>query len=274
MTTLPGRTPSTTPAAPRITVRMSAGPGTQTHTTSQCAATSRGESAQTAPRSSSGAAAAGRRSWTTRGNPAWRTKPAIGAPMLPRPMNPTRIAVAPPLSCRARLLWQEPVRASDHHRHEHHADENLLRGGEPHPRQERNHVLGEPAPLEQAEEHQRAEERPAVVTAPTEDEREPDVETLLRQEHVGLHVRQIVRKQNAGEPRHAGAEREGLHLEAEDRLAGDRRHHLVLANRAKHATERRAAQALERGIDEPDRGQHEEQVEERIVTAEPRVERT
>src|SRR5215470_16287106 len=221
MTTVPEPTPSSTPPAPRITARMSAGPGTQTQTTSHCAATSRGESAQMAPRSSNGAATSGRRSWTTSEKPARRTKPAIGAPMLPRPMNPTRIAVAPLLSFQARLLGQEPIRATDHQRHERHADQDLLRGGEPHSRQERDHVLGESAPLEQAEEHQRAEERAAVTAAAAEDEREPDVEALLRQEHVGLHVGQIVREQNASEPRHAGAEREGLHLEAEDRFAGD-----------------------------------------------------
>src|SRR5262249_15944096 len=116
---------------------------------------------------------------------------------------------------------------------------------------------------------ERARGRAAVVAAAAEDGGEPDVETLLRQKHVRLEVREIVRKQDAGEPRHAGAEREGLHLEAEDRLAGDGGDDLVLADRAKHTAERRAAYALERGVDEPDRDQHEQQVEELIVAAQP-----
>src|SRR5262249_38131515 len=171
------------------------------------------------------------------------------------------------------LLRQQSLRTADYHHHDHQTDDDLLRGGEPHARQERDHILGEATSLEQAEEYERAEERAAVVAAAAEDEREPDVETLLRQKHVRLDVREIVSKQDAGEPRHAGAEREGLHLEAEDRLAGDGGDDLVLADRAKHTAERRAAHALERGIDEPDRDQHEQQVEELIVAAEPSMER-
>src|SRR5207245_7477500 len=110
--------------------------------------------------------------------------------------------------------------------------------------------------LEQPEEHQRAEQRAAVVPDAAENEREPDIEAVLREKQMGLDVREVVREETTGEPRHAGAEREGLNLEAEDRLAGDGRDHLVLAYRAKDTTERRAAHPLERGIDETDRGQH------------------
>src|SRR5438445_239361 len=88
----------------------------------------------------------------------------------------------------------------DHQHDEHHADEDLLRRGEPHARQERDHVLGESAAFEKAEKNQRAEERPAVVAAAAEDEGEPDEQAFLRQEHVRLDGRGIVREEDAGAP--------------------------------------------------------------------------
>src|SRR5438128_1383519 len=78
-----------------------------------------------------------------------------------------------------RLLRQQSFGPPDHHDHEHQADENLLRRGEPHARQERDDVLRESAAFEKAEEHGRAEERAAVVATAPEYEREPDKETFL-----------------------------------------------------------------------------------------------
>ena len=148
-----------------------------------------------------------------------------------------------------------------------------MRRGEPHARQERDHVLGESAAFEKAEKNQRAEERPAVVAAAAEDEGEPDEQAFLRQEHVRLDVREIVREEDAGEPRDARAEREGLDLEPEHGLARDGGDDLVLADRPEHAAERRATQALERRVDERDHDQHEGEVKEVVVSGEARVER-
>src|SRR5204863_9272495 len=102
-------------------------------------------------------------------------------------------------------------------------------------------------------------------------ERQPDKQTLLRQEHVRLNVREIVREQDAGQARDGSAEREGLHLEAKHGLAGDGGHDFVLADRATHATERRAAYALEDDIDECDAGEYEGQIEDVVMAAEAAV---
>src|SRR5207237_1269513 len=88
----PGLRPSSTPLGPSITACISGGPGTHVQITSHWVVRSRGDSAQSAPRSRSVAAASLLMSWTTSGNPALSTKPASGSPMFPRPMNPTRIA--------------------------------------------------------------------------------------------------------------------------------------------------------------------------------------
>ena len=82
-----------------------------------------------------------------------------------------------------------------------------------------------------------------------------------------------MREEDAGQPCDAGAEREGLDLEAKHRLARDAGDDLVLADGAEDTPERRATQALERQVDEPDGGQHEHQVEEVVVPAEARMER-
>jgi len=37
----------------------------------------------------------------------------------------------------------QPLRTADHHHHQHQADDDLLRRGEPHARQDRDHILGE-----------------------------------------------------------------------------------------------------------------------------------
>src|SRR5439155_23747759 len=219
ITTDPAVTPSRIPPAPTVTACISGGPGTQTQMTSHCAATSLGDGAHTAPRSSSVAAASCLRSWTTSEKAPLRTKSASGSPMFPRPMNPTRIAssrfengprgTTPDPSRGTRLLRQQSLRTPDHQYHEHHADEDLLRRGQPYARQERDHVLRDSAAFEKAEEHGGAEEGTAVVAAAPENEREPDEEAFLRQEHVRLDVGEIVCEENAGESRDAGAEGEG-----------------------------------------------------------------
>ena len=95
ITTASAVTPSITPPAPRVTAFISGGPGTQVQMTSDCAATSFAESAQSAPRESRPVAASFLTSWITSGKPAFSTKPASGSPMFPRPMNPTRIVIPP-----------------------------------------------------------------------------------------------------------------------------------------------------------------------------------
>ena len=94
------------------------------------------------------------------------------------------------------------------------------------------------------------------------------------QEHVRLDVRKIVREQNSGEASDAGAQRKGLDLEPEHGLAGGRGDDLVLADRAEHAAERRAPHALEGRVHQQHRRQHDGEIEEVVVRAEPRVERT
>jgi len=89
----------------------------------------------------------------------------------------------------------------------------------------------------------------------------------------GSTVGEIVREENARQPRDGGPEGEGLDLEAEHGLAGHGGHHLVLADRAEHATERRAAHVLEDGVDEGDHDQYEAEVDEVVVPCEARVER-
>src|SRR5262245_33121541 len=113
------------------------------------------------------------------------TKPASGAPMLPRPMNPTRIAF---LLVGARLLRQQSLGPPDHQHHEYHTDQHLLCRGEPHTREERDHVFRESAAFEQTQQHHGTEQRAAVVSAAAEDKCEPYEETFLRQEHVRLDV--------------------------------------------------------------------------------------
>src|SRR5579863_8687432 len=79
---------ATMPSGPRQTASASAGPGRQVATTSHVAASAAGEADQAAPASSSAVAAARRTSCTMRPWPASNNCPAIGAPILPTPMNP------------------------------------------------------------------------------------------------------------------------------------------------------------------------------------------
>src|SRR5580765_5506849 len=79
---------------------------------------------------------------------------------------------------------QQPFRPLDHQHHEEQADEHLLGGGQSDAGEEGDEVLGEAAPLEEAEEQHGARDGAAVVAAPAENEGEPDEERLLGQEHV------------------------------------------------------------------------------------------
>ena len=63
-----------------------------------------------------------------------------------------------------------------------------------------------------------------------------------------------MRIQRAGQPQQPGAEREGLHLEGQHPLAGDRRDHVILADRAQHAAERGGGQPGERPGGQADHG--------------------
>ena len=114
---------------------------------------------------------------------------------------------------------------------------------------------------------------PRLLPLPPRMRGEPDEERLLGQEHVGLDVREVVAEEDAGEAGDDGADDEGLHLEAHDRLARHGGHRLVLADGAEHAAERRAAHALEDGVDHADGEGDEAEVEEVVVGGEPRGER-
>src|SRR3990170_6048473 len=86
----PARAPARSPRGPSSTASTSAVSGTMTITTSDVAATSAGSPAARAPATTSSSTGPGERDWTTSGNPARRMLRAIGRPMMPRPMNPTR----------------------------------------------------------------------------------------------------------------------------------------------------------------------------------------
>ena len=59
-------------------------------TTSDAAATSAGEAARDAPAATSSSTGPGLREWTVSGRPASSRCPAMGRPMMPSPMKPTR----------------------------------------------------------------------------------------------------------------------------------------------------------------------------------------
>ena len=63
---------------------------------SDCAATSRGEAATCAPAWASGSARDAVRFQTVTGKPALRILPAIGPPMIPSPIKPTRSVTRTP----------------------------------------------------------------------------------------------------------------------------------------------------------------------------------
>ncbi len=89
-TIVPGCAPSTMPFAPSATASLSALAMTMVKTTSASAATSAGEPQARAPASTCGCIASGRRAHTASGCPARRRCSAIGRPMAPRPIQPTR----------------------------------------------------------------------------------------------------------------------------------------------------------------------------------------
>src|SRR6516225_1589487 len=80
------------PLGSRHTCSISVGPGRQVATTSHSAATAAGEADHVAPAASRASAASRRKSWTTSVWPACSSWPAIGAPILPTPMNPIFMA--------------------------------------------------------------------------------------------------------------------------------------------------------------------------------------
>jgi hypothetical protein len=87
----PGASPSAAPPAPNSTCSTSASAVTMVISASQCAASAVGESNAAAPSPTSGAMLAGRRACTATGNPARSRFRAIGRPITPRPITPTRI---------------------------------------------------------------------------------------------------------------------------------------------------------------------------------------
>ena len=80
--------PSTMPSLPRTTSRSAGSVGSETIVMGQRSATSRGDLAGRAWRSSSGFSASSRLSWTTSSSPPSKSCPAMGSPILPMPMNP------------------------------------------------------------------------------------------------------------------------------------------------------------------------------------------
>jgi hypothetical protein len=85
---VPDRIPSRSGSA---TASTSRGPGSEVNTTSDFSATARGVSAHVAPAWMCRAAASFRKSLTTSSCPAARTTSATRPPIVPRPMNPTRM---------------------------------------------------------------------------------------------------------------------------------------------------------------------------------------
>ena len=83
--------PSISPFGPSATASTSAGTGSEVKTTSVCSATCFGELAQTAPFARNGSAAARLRSCTTSWCPAFCRLAAMPLPIMPSPINPTRI---------------------------------------------------------------------------------------------------------------------------------------------------------------------------------------
>src|SRR5215470_8022122 len=100
MTARPGAAPSATPPGPSITASTSAELGRIVRTTSLARATSPGDPAAFAPAATSASTRSLTTSHTVRGKPFFSTFLAMGPPMSPRPMKPTRIMS--PRSAKAR----------------------------------------------------------------------------------------------------------------------------------------------------------------------------
>ncbi len=92
--TMPGRSWSNTPCGPASTCRTSGESGTIVITTSVRAATSAGVAASVAPAWTSASTGARLRLCTTSEKPPLMRLSAMGRPMRPRPMNPTRSGIS------------------------------------------------------------------------------------------------------------------------------------------------------------------------------------
>ncbi len=94
MTSVPGLAPAATPSGPSRTAATSGVSDTQMTSVSTERATSAGVAARSTPRLSSSGARSGVRFHAVTANPARARFAAIAAPIVPRPMNPTRSTIA------------------------------------------------------------------------------------------------------------------------------------------------------------------------------------
>src|SRR5262252_10257256 len=105
ITASPAPPPSATPPGPRMTASTSVELGRMVRTTSLACATSLGDAADFAPTVTRTSTRSLTTSYTVRGNPCFSTFLAMGPPMSPRPMKPTRFM--PPRSAKARGDFDE-----------------------------------------------------------------------------------------------------------------------------------------------------------------------
>ena len=106
---------------------------------------------------------------------------------------------------------------------------------------------GEARALHEEDDQEGADDRAPVVAGAAGREGQDDVDGDQRHEHVGGDEGRVVSPQRAGHAQDARADREGLHLEAQDVLAGHGGHLIVVADGAEHAPVRRVAHALQHG---------------------------
>src|SRR5579859_4597617 len=112
--TLPGRTPAITPRSPSTTSSTSCSSQTQIPTTSDPAASSAGDSATVAAVPSKGTSELSRLAHNVVATPASSIRVTILAPILPRPMKPTRngedtLSQSPSGMCRAPVLTHPDI---------------------------------------------------------------------------------------------------------------------------------------------------------------------
>ena len=98
--------------------------------------------------------------------------------------------------------------------------------------------------LEEEHHQEGAHHRAGVVAGAAGGEREHDVDRDERHEALRGDVGRVVSVEGAGQAQHRRAHRECLHLERDHRLAGHRRHLVVVADGAEHAPVRRVSHAL------------------------------
>src|SRR5499426_2504873 len=106
-TASPAAPPSATPLGPRMTASTSAELGRMVRTTSLACATSLGDAAAFAPTATRTSTRSLTTSHTVRGKPCFSTFLAMGPPISPRPMKPTRFM--PPRSAKARGDFDEEL---------------------------------------------------------------------------------------------------------------------------------------------------------------------